>query len=83
MLRQFHISQTHAYLALLGQYGRVQAQAGAAALAADPKSRPAPAPELVTLMAFLEAFCRCSGVPRDIAQLYTPPYVMDTILSRT
>lgn len=82
MLRQFHISQTHAYLSLLGQYARVQAQGAATVLAQDPKARTEHAPELVTLVSLLEAFCRYAQVPRDIVQLYVPPYLMDTIFSR-
>jgi len=82
LLRQFHIMQTHVYLELLGQYARVHAQAAAANLAQDPKGRSEHAPELVTLVAFLEAFCRYSKVPRDIVQLYLPPYLMDTILCK-
>lgn len=60
LLRQFHISQTHAYLALVGQYCRVQAQQAAAALAQDPRARAEPAPELCTAVALMECFCRYS-----------------------
>lgn len=60
LLRQFHISQTHAYLALVGQYCRVQAQQAAAALAQDARARAEPAPELCTAVALLECFCRYS-----------------------
>lgn len=82
ILRQFHISQTHAYLALVGQYCRVQAQQSAAALAQDPRARAEPAPELCTAAALLESFCRYSEVPRDVVQLYLPPFVMDAVVCK-
>ena len=80
LLRQVHVGATHAYLALLGQYARVQAQAAAAALAQDGAARgraehPA---ELTTLMSLLEALCRWSQIPRETVQLYVPPWLMDT-----
>ena len=80
LLRQSHASATHAYLALLGQYARVQAQQAAAAVAASPKSAALPAAELVTLVAFLDAFCRASGVPRSVITLHTPPHLLDSLL---
>ena len=81
LLRQFHIAQTHAYLALLGQYARVQAQAAAAALAQDARARAEHAPELIALLSLLEAFCRWSQIPRETVQLYVPPWLMDTVLA--
>ena len=81
LLRQAGPAATEAYLALLGQYCRVQAQGAAAALAAEPDAAPAAQPaELVAAVAWCHALVRVGGMHPDAPRAHVPPHLLDTVL---
>ena len=74
LLKQFHSTHTHNFLALIGQYVRAHISF------ADPKA-PALSAEVITMLAFLDEFCRFSQTSRKVAEVYIPSYVFDQYTS--
>lgn len=72
VLKQFHSSHTHTFLAYLGQYIRSTISAAA------PPAKSAKVPGVViNLLYFLEEFCKFSAVDRHAIESVVPPYLFD------
>jgi hypothetical protein len=81
LLRQAAPAASEAYLALLGQYCRVQAQVAAAALAGDPSAAAAQPSELVAALGWCAALARVGGVPHAALRAHVPPWLLDTVVA--
>jgi WASH complex subunit strumpellin len=81
LLRQAAPAASEAYLALLGQYCRVQAQVAAAALASDPAAAATQPSELVAALAWCDALARVGGVPHAALRAHVPPWLLDTVVA--
>jgi len=73
ILKQFHSSHTHTFLAYLGQYVRanVSAAAGAGDKAANIPN------DVINVLLFLEEFCRFSYMSRKAIEALVPSYLFD------
>jgi len=76
LLRQFHSSETQTYMKLLTQYIRSLLQPNAP-YHKDKNATKAFSAEATTAICFLEDFARYGNIPRDVLQMYLPPYIMD------
>ena len=72
VLKQFHSSHTHTFLASLGQFVRSQIAAASTA-----KSGAALPQGVVNVLHFMEEFCKFSFVSRSAIEAVVPPYVFD------
>eukprot|EP00823_Brevimastigomonas_motovehiculus_P005461 TRINITY_DN4036_c0_g1_i1.p1 TRINITY_DN4036_c0_g1~~TRINITY_DN4036_c0_g1_i1.p1 ORF type:complete len:1167 (+),score=288.35 TRINITY_DN4036_c0_g1_i1:375-3503(+) len=73
LLKQFHSSHVHTFLAYLGQYVRASISVQATS---STKTNGLP-PMVVNVLLFLEEFCRFSGVSRKALDSLVPSYIFD------
>eukprot|EP00457_Paulinella_chromatophora_P000683 gb/GEZN01000683.1/.p1 GENE.gb/GEZN01000683.1/~~gb/GEZN01000683.1/.p1 ORF type:complete len:1160 (+),score=147.68 gb/GEZN01000683.1/:150-3629(+) len=74
ILKQFHSSHTHTYLAYLGQFVRAKVSSGGSGSSSKPPSIPA---EVIAVLLFLEEFCRFSHTSRKAIEGLIPSYLFD------
>jgi len=72
ILKQFHSSHTHTFLSYLGQFIRASI-----CVQASNKSLTAIPPHVMTVLVFLEEFCKFSHMPRQAIEAIVPPYIFD------
>jgi len=77
ILKQFHSSHTHTFLAYLGQY--VRANVSVSAGASD-KAAMIP-PDVINVLFFLEEFCRFSYISRKAIEALVPSYLFDRFIN--
>lgn len=73
ILKQFHSSVTHKFLAFLGQYVRshINSSYTRASKAEDLSA------EVLNVLIFLEDFCKYGHFSRKVVEGYVPPYIFD------
>eukprot|EP00039_Didymoeca_costata_P019334 m.337103 g.337103 ORF g.337103 m.337103 type:complete len:1151 (+) comp18047_c0_seq1:185-3637(+) len=69
LLKQFHSTHTHRFLAFMGQYIRSHIE-----LTDETKDLPT---EVVTALVFLDEFCQYGGSTRKAASVFVPEYLFD------
>jgi WASH complex subunit strumpellin len=75
LLKQFHSQHTHTFLAYCGQYVRSHISSSPAGTGAGGKV--AVPPEVVSVLLFLEEFCKFSHMSRAAVEAVVPSYVFD------
>lgn len=75
LLKQFHSIHTHTFLAYLGQYVRSHISASPAGSGAAGKV--ALLPEVVSVMLFLEEYCKFAHLSRQAIDAFIPSYIFD------
>ena len=73
LLKQFHSSTTHKFLAYLGQFVRSHINSSyTKASKAEELSA-----EVLNVLIFLEDFCKYGHFSRKVVEGYVPPYIFD------
>lgn len=75
VLKQFHSIHTHTFLAYLGQY--VRSQVSASPAGAGVAGKAALTPEVISVLLFLEEYCKFSHVSRQAVEAFIPSYIFD------
>eukprot|EP00455_Lapot_gusevi_P055397 TRINITY_DN9002_c0_g1_i3.p1 TRINITY_DN9002_c0_g1~~TRINITY_DN9002_c0_g1_i3.p1 ORF type:complete len:733 (-),score=209.92 TRINITY_DN9002_c0_g1_i3:77-2275(-) len=73
LLKQFHSSHTEKFLAYLGQFVRFSVSAAAVG-DTPPAELP---PDVLSVMLFLEEFCKYALIDREAVASVIPPYIFD------
>lgn len=76
LMKQFHSSHTHTFLAYLGQFIR----SNISAAASGQKVTTIPVP-VRRVLSFLTEFCKFSGVSRQVIEAIVPAYILDRFMS--
>jgi WASH complex subunit strumpellin len=80
LLKQFHSLHTHTFLSYMGQYVRAyvsNSPAGVAGPGAASAAKPALTQEVISVLLFLEEFCKFSHLSRHAVDAFIPSYIFD------
>jgi WASH complex subunit strumpellin len=82
LLKQFHSIHTHTFLAYLGQYVRAHISSSPAGTvnagsSSTSKDKPALTQEVVSVLLFLEDYCKFSHTSRHAIDAFIPSYIFD------